>query len=73
MFTPDYFITSVQNAKRYFVSTFVQDEKIKKGLNDYIDAQETFVKVVANNALDFTKLAVESAVKADYTKYFNLK
>ena len=73
MFTPDYFITSVQNAKRYVVSTFVQDEKIKQGLNDYIDAQENFVKVVSKNALDFTKLAVETATKTDFTKYFYTK
>ena len=70
MFTPDYFIDSVQNAKRYVVNTFVQDESIKKGLHAYIDAQTTFVKVVANNAIDFTQLTVDRALKTDYTKYF---
>ena len=73
MFTPDYFIDSVQNAKRFVVNTFVQDESFKKGLHAYIDAQTNFVKVVANNAVDFTKLTVERAIKTDYSKYFNTK
>lgn len=73
MFTPDTFIDTVQNAKRFVVNTFVQDEKIKQGLHDYIDAQTEFVKVVANNAVDFTKLTVERTLKTDYAKYFNQK
>ena len=73
MFTPDYFIDSVQNAKRYVVNTFVQDDQIKQGLHAYIDAQTEFVKVVSKNAVDFSKLAVERVVKTDYSKFFQTK
>ena len=73
MFTPEFYIDAIQNAKRQVVDTFVQDEKIKAGLHSYITAQTEFVKVVAKNSVDFTQLAVQNAFKADFTKYFNQK
>ena len=73
MFTPEFFIDAIQNAKRQVVDTFVQDEKIKAGLHSYITAQTEFVKVVAKNSVDFTQLAVQNVIKTDFTKYFNQK
>jgi hypothetical protein len=73
MFTPEYFIDAVQNTKRQIVDTFVQDERIKKSLQAYIDAQTIFVKVAAKNAVEFAQLTIENAIKPDYPKYFTKK
>ena len=37
-------VDSVQSAKKQFVSTFVQNEKIKEALNGFVDAQATYTK-----------------------------
>jgi len=60
MFTPEYFIDSVQNAKKQAVNTFVVNEQIKKGLIEVIDAQTAFSKTVAQNALLFSQLFVKN-------------
>jgi len=43
MFTPEYFIDSVQNAKKQMVNTFVVDKTIKASIIEVIDAQTAFV------------------------------
>lgn len=37
-------VDSVQSAKKQFVSTFVQNEKIKEALNGFVDAQAAYTK-----------------------------
>lgn len=37
-------VDSVQSAKKQFVSTFVQNEKIKEALNGFVDAQASYTK-----------------------------
>ena len=44
MFTADYFIDSVQNAKKQFVTTFVTNESFKAELIKLVDAQTEFAK-----------------------------
>lgn len=56
MFTPDYIIDSVQNAKTEFVKFLVKDEKIQSSLIDFIEAQRTFAKSVAKNTAEMTAL-----------------
>lgn len=56
MFTPEYFIDSVQNAKKQFVNTFVVDSKIKENIISVIDAQTTFVKTAVISATTMTEL-----------------
>lgn len=37
-------VDSVQSAKKQFVSTFVQNDKIKEALNGFVDAQASYTK-----------------------------
>ncbi len=62
MFSPEYFIDSVQNAKKQAVNTLVVDAKIKAGLIEVIDAQTQFTKTVAKNTLTFAQLFVQNFV-----------
>jgi hypothetical protein len=60
MFTPEYFIDSVQNAKKQAVNTLVVNEQIKKSLVELIDAQTTYAKTVVKNTISFTELFVKN-------------
>ena len=37
-------VDAIQSAKKQFVSTFVQSEKIKEALNGFVDAQAAYTK-----------------------------
>jgi len=54
MFTPDFFIDGIQNAKAQFVNTFVTNEPLKNGMLAYVEAQREFAKsiVKGNSALN---------------------
>ena len=38
------FIDTIQNAKKTFVKTFVQNETIARAMNDFVDAQSAYTK-----------------------------
>lgn len=60
MFTPEYFIDGVQNAKKQVINTFVVDKTIKDSLIEVVDAQTAFVKTATNNALTLSQLFVKN-------------
>lgn len=60
MFTPEYFIDSVQNAKKQVINTFVVDKTIKESLIEVVDAQTAFVKTATQNAITLTQLYVKN-------------
>jgi len=76
MFTLDATIDAVQNGKKQFVKTFVQNEKIAEAMNTFIDEQATYTKkaakvgtdTVATLTSEMVKTAQE-AMKFDYTKF----
>ncbi len=76
MFTADAIIDTVQNGKKQFVKTFVQNEAAAKAMNEFIDAQADYTKKAAAVGMDtFTTLSTElvkatqNAMKFDYTKF----
>ena len=76
MFTVDQSIDTIQNGKKQFVKTFVQNETAATAMNEFIDAQAEYTKKAAKVGMDtFTTLAAEStkamqnAMKFDYTKF----
>ena len=76
MFTADAIIDTVQNGKKQFVKTFVQNETVAKSMNSFIDAQADYTKKAAAVGMDtFTTLTTEmvktaqDAMKFDYTKF----
>lgn len=76
MFTLDATIDAVQGAKKQFVKTFVQNEKVADAMNTFIDEQATYTKKAAKVGSDtattlvseYTK-AVQEAMKFDYSKF----
>ena len=76
MFTLDATIDAVQNGKKQFVKTFVQNEKMADAMNLFIDAQATYTKQAFKVGVDTattlaseTTKTVQEATKFDYTKF----
>lgn len=76
MFTVDATVDTIQNGKKQFVKTFVQNETAATAMNEFIDAQAEYTKKAAKVSMDtFTTLASESAkamqnaAKFDYSKF----
>lgn len=76
MFTADAIIDTVQNGKKQFVKTFVQNETAAQAMNNFIDAQADYTKKAAKVGMDtFTTLSTEmvkatqNAMKFDYAKF----
>lgn len=76
MFTVDATIDAVQNGKKQFVKTFVQNEAAAAAMNLFIEAQAEYTKKAMAVGVDtFTTLSTEAvksmqnAAKFDYTKF----
>jgi len=76
MFTADQFIDTVQNGKKQFVKTFVQNEAAAAAMNSFIEAQAEYTRKAAKVGMDtFTVLSAEAvktsqnATKFDYSKF----
>jgi len=68
MFTFDFIIDSVQNAKKTFVSTFVTDAKFQEDLVKLVDAQTAFAKGQVQTTLSIAEAFVKNASDAIYKK-----
>jgi hypothetical protein len=64
MFATDTFIDTVQNSKKYFVSTFITDEKVRKPLNAFVDAQTAFTKQIFKSYTEVSKYITDEATSA---------
>ncbi len=68
MFTPDFYIDGVQNAKKQFVNTFVTNESFKAELIKLVDAQTEFAKGQYKTTLSIAEAFVKNASTAFYAK-----
>lgn len=68
MFTFDFFIDSVQNAKKQIVNTFVTDKKFQSELIKLVDAQTEFAKGQVKTTLSIAEAFVKNASDAVYAK-----
>jgi hypothetical protein len=66
MFTSDFVIDSIQNAKKSFVNYFVTDDAFKKELTKLVDAQTEFAKGQVNTSLSIAQAFVKNASDAVY-------
>ncbi len=46
MFALNYYIDSFQNGKKFFVNSFVTDQKSRDALNAFVDTQTEFTKQI---------------------------
>lgn len=64
MFTHNTIIDSIQNGKKQFVNTFVQDAKFKTELNKLIDAQAQAAKTSVDASLAIAQAFTKQATDA---------
>ena len=71
----DFYIDTVQYAKKTWINTFVQHEEIKTALNDFVDGQTEYTKTAVKLGSDVTSRMVAESVnqfknmaKIDWTK-----
>ena len=68
MFTADFYIDGVQNAKKQFVNTFVTNDSFKKELIKLVDAQTEFAKGQVKTTLSIAEAFVKNASSYAYAK-----
>jgi len=68
MFTPDFYIDSVNNAQKKIVETFVTNETFKKELVELIEAQTKFAKTQAAVSLEIAQSVWKNATEVIYAK-----
>jgi len=61
-------IDAIQDSKKTFVETFVQDAKFKAELVKLVDAQTKFAKGSVQSTLDIAQAFVKNAGDAIYKK-----
>lgn len=67
------FIDTVQGAKTQFVNTFVQNDEVKKQIQTFVDAQQSFAKTVAKTTVDFYSTLGKAVSSFDSKKAFKTK
>lgn len=55
----NFMIDFIQNSKKQFVAATITDDRIKKGLDSFVDKQTELCKIITKNVEDFTKIAFE--------------
>ena len=68
MFTFDFIIDSVQNAKKQVVNTFVTDKNFKAELLNLVDKQTEFAKGQAKATVSIAEAFIKNAGDAIYKK-----
>jgi hypothetical protein len=61
MFAYNTFIDTIQNSKKFFVNTFITDEKVRKPMLAFVDAQTTFTKQIVKSNEEVTAYVKEEA------------
>lgn len=61
-------IDFIQSSKKQFVAATITDERIKKGLYDFVDKQTELCKIITKNTEDFTKIMFENCKMGNICK-----
>jgi hypothetical protein len=63
MFATNAFIDSIQTYKKFYVSSFITDEKIKKSLNSFVDEQTAFTKQIVKSFEEVSSQVYDETLK----------
>ena len=59
MFTPEFFIDTLQATKKSVFNRIIQDEELRAVADRYLDAQTEFAKMIVRNTIDLAKYSVD--------------
>jgi hypothetical protein len=60
MYNVNFMIDFIQSSKKQFVAATITDDRIKNGLDAFVDKQTELCKIITKNAEDFTRIAFEN-------------
>jgi hypothetical protein len=63
MQSANFMIDFIQSSKKQFVAATVTDERIKNGLNSFVDKQTELCKIMTKNNEEFTKIILDGIIK----------
>ena len=68
MHNANFMIDFIQSSKKQFVAATVTDERIKKGLDAFVDKQTELCKIITKNFEEFSKIGFENFSKGNICK-----
>jgi hypothetical protein len=60
MFTPEFFIDTIQSTKQSVFHRIIKDEQLRAVADRYIQAQTDFAKMLVRNSIDLAKYSAEA-------------
>jgi len=63
MFTPEFFIDTIQATKKSVFNRIIQDEELRAVADRYLNAQTDFAKMMVRNTIDMAKYSVDSVFR----------
>jgi hypothetical protein len=68
MFTPQFFIDTIQNTKRGVFKTIVRDPELQRVADRYLDAQTEFANMLVTNTIAVARYSFEKATECVFSK-----
>jgi hypothetical protein len=68
MFTPQFFIDTIQSTKRGVFKQIVKDPELQRVADRYLDAQTEFANMLVSNTIAVTKYSFEKATDCVFSK-----
>jgi hypothetical protein len=59
MFTPEFFIDTIQTTKKSVFNRIVQDPELQRVAERYVNTQTEFAKMLVRNAIDLAKYSLD--------------
>jgi hypothetical protein len=68
MFTPQFFIDTIQSTKRGVFKQIVKDPELQRVADRYIDSQTEFANMLVKNTIDIAKYSFEKMTECVFSK-----
>lgn len=63
MFTPEFFIDTIQSTKKSVFNRIIQDEELRSVADRYLQAQTDFAKMMVRNTIDMAKYSMDNVFR----------
>ena len=68
MFTPQFFIDTIQSTKKGVFKQIIRDPELQRVADRYIDAQTDFANMLVSNTLAMAQYSFEKATQCVFSK-----
>jgi hypothetical protein len=68
MFTPQFFIDTIQSTKRGVFKQIIKDPELQRAADRYINAQTDFANMLVQNTIDVARYSFEKTTECVFSK-----